>query len=299
MLQELCRFATGERLASQTFDDWQILLVDDGSTDNTAEVVAPFLDSLRLQRFSTSSRRTAVCRRQETPPFAPQPPNSSPCSMPTMCGFRAASQESVKVLRERPQAGLAYGGVTTIDQDGLPGDSFVGNRRFAEGRIAPQHLHANRSICPVPPLHSAGNASMRSASSTKRCAPPKTAISACASPCTTKLPLSPGSSRTTGCLPSSMTTDPERMLQAQTQFIEKHYGAPGCGRAARRIALSRCYKQRADALSVRRRSRGAALSSSLRALALYPLDIGNIRTAAIHAPARRWTQRGITGIETA
>ena len=86
-----------------------------------------------------------------------------------------------------------------------------------------------------------------------------------------------------------MTTDPERMLHAQMQFIEKHYGAPGCGWGARRIALSQCYKQRADALSVRRRP-WAALASSLRALALYPLDIGNIRTAAIHAPALRWTE---------
>jgi hypothetical protein len=69
------------------------------------------------------------------------------------------------------------------------------------------------------------------------------------------------------------------MIHAQMQFIEKHYGAPGCGWAARRIALSQCYKQRADALSLRRR-RWPALASSLRALALSPFDIGNIRTAA-------------------
>ena len=31
-----------ESVMAQTFEDWRILLVDDGSTDNTAEVVAPF-----------------------------------------------------------------------------------------------------------------------------------------------------------------------------------------------------------------------------------------------------------------
>jgi hypothetical protein len=77
--------------------------------------------------------------------------------------------------------------------------------------------------------------------------------------------------------PNSMTTDPERMLQAQVQFIEKHYGSPGCGMVSRRIALSRCYKQRADALSIRRQP-WAALRSSLRALAFYPMDLRTLRT---------------------
>src|SRR5271154_2282442 len=35
-----------ESVIAQTFEDWRILLVDDGSTDNTAEVVAPFLERL-------------------------------------------------------------------------------------------------------------------------------------------------------------------------------------------------------------------------------------------------------------
>jgi hypothetical protein len=68
------------------------------------------------------------------------------------------------------------------------------------------------------------------------------------------------------------------MLQAQLQFIRKHYGAPGCGVLARRIALSRCYKQRAEALQ-NRGQRLDAFKSAMRALSFYPLDFNNIRTA--------------------
>jgi hypothetical protein len=78
--------------------------------------------------------------------------------------------------------------------------------------------------------------------------------------------------------PSSMTTDPHRMFQAQMQFIEKNYGAPGCGWMARRVALSQCYRQRADALSARRQP-WVALVSSLRALVFDPFDHATARTA--------------------
>jgi hypothetical protein len=76
----------------------------------------------------------------------------------------------------------------------------------------------------------------------------------------------------------SMSTDPERMLKAQLQFIEKHYGSPGCGMLQRRIALGRVYKQRAEALGLRRRPL-AALISSLRSLVYYPFDLSSARTA--------------------
>jgi hypothetical protein len=73
------------------------------------------------------------------------------------------------------------------------------------------------------------------------------------------------------------------MFLSQMQFIKKNYGTPGCGWLARRIALSQCYRQRAEALSVRQQP-AAALASALRALALVPLEIDNLRTAAAMLP---------------
>src|ERR1700737_2494287 len=35
-----------ESVITQTFEDWRIVLVDDGSTDNTAEVEPPIIDRL-------------------------------------------------------------------------------------------------------------------------------------------------------------------------------------------------------------------------------------------------------------
>src|SRR5271163_981143 len=53
-----------ESVSSQTFDDWQILLVDDGSTDNTADVVAPFLDRFgsKIRYIKQENRGVAAAR---------------------------------------------------------------------------------------------------------------------------------------------------------------------------------------------------------------------------------------------
>jgi hypothetical protein len=79
--------------------------------------------------------------------------------------------------------------------------------------------------------------------------------------------------------PGSLSTDSQRLLEAQLQFIRKHYGSEGCGLIPRQISLARAYKQRAEALKVQSRP-GAALMSALRAFATYPLDLDNSRTAA-------------------
>jgi cellulose synthase/poly-beta-1,6-N-acetylglucosamine synthase-like glycosyltransferase len=79
--------------------------------------------------------------------------------------------------------------------------------------------------------------------------------------------------------PGSMSTDSQRMLEAQLHFIRKHYGSKGCGLRPRQISIARAYKQQAEALKGQRRI-GAALLSALKAVAIYPLDLDNPRTAA-------------------
>jgi hypothetical protein len=79
--------------------------------------------------------------------------------------------------------------------------------------------------------------------------------------------------------PNSASADPRQMLKGQLQFIRKHYGSEGCGLRSRQIAWARVYKQQAEGLKSQNRPWGA-LMSSLRAVALYPLDMDNLRTAA-------------------
>ena len=265
-----------ESVIAQAFHDWRILLVDDGSTDNTAQVVAPFLDCLgtRIQyirqenRGLPAARNTAI--RAATAEFLALL-DADDAWMPCRLA------ESVKTLRERPRASLAYGGVTCIDAEGRPGKTFVGRRRGAEGRIAPR-IYMRKIDLPCPTItfrrscvDEVGNFDETMRATEDRDLWLRIALRH-------EVAFVPRVLAYYRVSPGSMTADPQRMFQAQMQFIEKHYGAPGCGWMARRIDLGQCYRQRAEAL----RSRGmrlAALKSSMQSLAACPLDLGNLRTA--------------------
>jgi len=264
-----------ESVLSQTFDDWQILLVDDGSTDNTAEVVAPFLDRFgskikyikQANRGLPAARNTAI--RASTAEFLALLDADDvwlPCRL----------SESLKVLAERPQAGLAYGLITGIDPEDRLGSTWVGNLKDAEGHIA-THIYTRKVHLPCPTvtfrrrcIDEVGIFDETMRATEDRDLWLRIALRY-------EVAFVPTVLAYYRVSPDSMSRDPQRMFKAQLQFIEKHYGAPGCGMMARRIALSRCYKQRADALWIQRQP-WAALVSSLRALAWYPLDISNART---------------------
>jgi glycosyltransferase involved in cell wall biosynthesis len=265
-----------ESVSSQTFDDWQILLVDDGSTDNTADVVAPFLDRFGSKiRFIKQNNRGLPAARNaaiqastaEFLALLDADDQWLPCRL----------SESLKALVERPQAGLAYGLVTHIDPEGRLGETFEGNRRNAQGHIAP-YIYMRKVELPCPTvtfrrrcIDEVGMFDEAMRATEDRDLWLRIALRY-------EVAFVPKVLAYYRVSPNSMSADSQRMLKAQLLFIRKHYGSEGCGLRSRQIALARVYKQQAEALKRRERP-WDALVSSLRAVALYPLDMDNPRTA--------------------
>jgi glycosyltransferase involved in cell wall biosynthesis len=265
-----------ESVSSQTFDDWQILLVDDGSTDNTADVVAPFLDRFgsKIRYIKQENRGVAAARntamRASTSEFLALLDADDvwlPCRL----------SESLKVLAERPEVGLVYGLITVIDPEGRTGRTWTGNPKHSDGHIAP-HIYMRKVELPCLTItirrrciDEVGFFDETMRATEDRDLWLRIALRY-------KVAFVPKVLAYYRVSPNSASADPQRMLKTQLQFIRKHYGSKGCGLRSRQIAWARVYKQQAEALKMQDRP-WDALMSSLQAVALYPLDLDNPRAA--------------------
>ena len=264
-----------ESVVAQTFEDWRILLVDDGSTDNTAEVVAPFIERLgsklnyiRQPNGGLPAARNAAIRNSSAEFLALL--DADDIWLPDRL------TESLKCFEGRPQVGLAYGFNSRIDAEGTIIDTFSQRSRFAEGYIAPYiYMRRVQLPCPTVTFRRKCVDEVGMFDETLRATEDRDLWLRIAF--RYEVALVPKVIALYRTSPNAMTTDPERMLKAQQQFIEKHYGEPGCGFLQRRVALSQIYRQRAEAFAIRK-DWSTAVGSSLRALALYPLEVSNFRT---------------------
>ncbi len=107
----------GEAIQSvldQTMPDWEIAIVDDGSTDNTREVAHRIADA-RLHYIYQENRGLSVARntgiRQTSGPLVTFL-DSDDCFLPEKLALLG------RLLKERPEIGMAAGQAVLIDQHG-------------------------------------------------------------------------------------------------------------------------------------------------------------------------------------
>ncbi len=263
-----------ESVVAQSFEDWRIVLIDDGSTDNTSEVVAPYIEQLGPKLLYIyqpnaglpAARNTAI-RSSSAELLALLDADDVwlPCRL----------AESVKSFENRPQVGLSYGLVLRVDAGGEVIDTFWGNRGRAEGRIATEiYTRKVQLPCPTMTFRRSCVDEVGLFDETMRATEDRDMWLRIA--LRYEVALVPKVIARYRIWLGSMSADPERMLRAQLQFIEKYYGSPGCGVVTRQIALSQVYKQYAIALGARQRP-WTGLRSSLRAWLLNPLDFDNAK----------------------
>ena len=266
-----------DSVLTQTFSDWRIVLVDDGSQDGTAAIAQAYAARLgprmlylhQENRGLPASRNTAI-RHSDAELLALL--DADDLWLPNRLA------ESVKVFDHSRRVGLSYGFIDRIDQHGTILETFTNRSRRPEGRIAPYiYMRTMHLPCPTvtfrrQAVEQAGlfDESMRATEDRDLWLRIALHFDAAI------VPVVIAQYRTS---PQAMTTDPHRMFAAQKRFVDKHFGAPGCGRWARRVALSRIYRQRGEALAERGEI-SQARNSALHALALYPLDRQNLSAAA-------------------
>lgn len=103
-------------VAAQTYPHWECIVVDDGSTDETAAVAARFAPRVRYVRQANAGPAAARNRGlEEAYGDAFMFLDSDDLLLPD------ALDHLVGALRRRPEAGIAYGGFYVMHANGRPG----------------------------------------------------------------------------------------------------------------------------------------------------------------------------------
>lgn len=132
-LPELCR-----SIQAQTYPNYEVLVANDGSNDDTVPVLAPFLRDQRFQFLGWEENRglnqawAVLCSRAKGDYWCC--PGADDVLYPTFLERR------ISTLQANPQAGLAHGPAEQIDESGRP------YRALPQLPALPAQLRPPRSI---------------------------------------------------------------------------------------------------------------------------------------------------------
>ncbi len=260
-------------VVEQTFTDWRIVLVDDGSTDETASIASGYAEQLQEKMLflcqenrGVSSARNNALRHASAKYVAML--DADDLWLPDRL------KHSLARMHQSPEAGLCYGLITRIDVTGKHLGTFTGNPpKLAEGLIARSiYLRAVELPCSTVTIRRACLDVAGQFNETMHASEDRDLWLRIAR----HFPVVyvPEVTAYYRMSPSSASANYDRMLQAQTRFLNQHE----FGFRTRRMALARSRKQYAEVLAGQAKP-WAALGNALHALVLYPFALGNMRTA--------------------
>src|SRR5205823_13496149 len=106
-----------ESVRAQTFTDWDLVVVDDGSTDETRSVIARFADDARIRCLSQPRAERASARNRGI--GASSGPLVAFLDADDLWRPRKLACQ-VEALLDRPDAGLCYTVARFVDGAGRP-----------------------------------------------------------------------------------------------------------------------------------------------------------------------------------
>lgn len=131
--------STIETVQRQTFSDWELFVVDDGSTDKTDEIVRGFLGDERIHYIRQLNQERAVARNKGV----------EQSSAPYIAFLDADDlwhpeklAKQVKAIKAQPDVGLCYTLTDTIEREGKRLQKTGRSRTYA-GMVFDQLLRSN------------------------------------------------------------------------------------------------------------------------------------------------------------
>lgn len=122
----------------QSFPDFELLIVDDGSTDDTREVLAPFLEDPRVHYQYQPNQGQSVARNLGLAKAR----GRFICFLDSDNAWLPHKlEQQLAAFEQHPDVDVVYGDILTIDEQGK--ELSRKNMRRYSGRIAPQMLKDN------------------------------------------------------------------------------------------------------------------------------------------------------------
>jgi glycosyltransferase involved in cell wall biosynthesis len=261
-----------ESVMRQTFADWEIVLVDDGSTDQTAAVWEDYQPKLQDQlkyvhqpnRGIAAARNTAM--RSARGEFIALL-DADDVWLPQRL------ERGVEILDGDPETGLVHARVARIDGNGAVIGQLKVEPKYLSGRIA-HNIYTRRAhiICPTVIFRRNCLQTTGPFDETLRTTEDRDLWFRIARQ--SKVSYINEVLAYYRLSPLSITKDLNGLLKGQIQFVTKHYQSGACTRMEHLEALGNIYRELGDSL-FREGNLTPAIHSYLRAVRYYPLSIPN------------------------